>query len=63
VKLTDGRTTRTSLTGLAGQDRVQEIARMLGGTQITDKALAHAREMLATPGAAGDTARIRRDQA
>ena len=59
VKLTDGKTTRTSLTELGGQDRVQEIARMLGGSQITDKALAHAREMLSTP-SAGDTARIRR---
>jgi len=60
VKLTDGRTTRTTLTELTGQERVQEIARMLGGTQISDKARAHAREMLETPDKRGDTARMRR---
>ena len=49
VKLTDGKTTRTSLVDLAGEERVRELARMLGGVQVSDKALAHAREMLATP--------------
>jgi DNA repair protein RecN (Recombination protein N) len=59
VKLTDGKTTRTSLNELSGQERVREIARMLGGAQITDKALAHAREMLAAPAQnTGDTARL-----
>jgi DNA repair protein RecN (Recombination protein N) len=59
VKLTDGKTTRTSLTELSGQERVREVARMLGGAQITDKALAHAREMLAAPASnTGDTARL-----
>jgi DNA repair protein RecN (Recombination protein N) len=28
------------------QERVDEIARMLGGVTITDQALAHARQML-----------------
>jgi DNA repair protein RecN (Recombination protein N) len=60
LKLTDGKTTRTSLADLTGDERVQEVARMLGGTNITDKALAHAREMLSTPVASGDTARIKR---
>jgi DNA repair protein RecN (Recombination protein N) len=60
LKLTDGKTTRTSLAELAGQERVQEIARMLGGSQITEKALAHAREMLLAPDSRGDTARMRR---
>jgi DNA repair protein RecN (Recombination protein N) len=61
LKLSDGRSTRTTLAELAGQERVQEVARMLGGTQVTEKALAHAREMLATPEVArGDTARLRR---
>ena len=60
VKLTDGKTTRTTLTELSGQERVQEVARMLGGAQVTPKALAHAREMLAAPAVnTGDTARIR----
>ncbi|MBK7114627.1 MAG: hypothetical protein IPH71_01005 [Proteobacteria bacterium] len=31
LKLTDGKTTRTTLTELSGQDRVQEVARMLAG--------------------------------
>jgi DNA repair protein RecN (Recombination protein N) len=60
LKLTDGKTTRTSLADLTGDERVQEVARMLGGTHITDKALAHAREMLSTPVASGDTARMKR---
>lgn len=61
LKLTDGKTTRTTLTELAGQDRVQEVARMLGGAQITEKALAHAREMLSAPTLnTGDTARLQR---
>jgi DNA repair protein RecN (Recombination protein N) len=60
LKLTDGKTTRTSLAELSGNERVQEVARMLGGAQITEKALAHAREMLSAPQAAsGDTARLK----
>ena len=45
-KHTDGKVTRTSLKGLTGSDRIDEIARMLGGIDVTDKARAHAREML-----------------
>jgi DNA repair protein RecN (Recombination protein N) len=61
LKLSDGRTTRTTLTELAGQERVQEVARMLGGAQVTEKALAHAREMLSAPTLnTGDTARLQR---
>ncbi len=60
VKLSDGRSTRTTLAELTGQERVQEIARMLGGVQITEKALAHAREMLTAPDKRGDTARLQR---
>ncbi len=48
AKSTDGRTTRTTLTELAPQDRVEEIARMLGGVEVTGKAREHAREMLKT---------------
>jgi DNA repair protein RecN (Recombination protein N) len=59
VKLSDGRSTRTTVAELTGQERVQEIARMLGGVQVTSKALAHAREMLASPEKRGDTARLR----
>jgi DNA repair protein RecN (Recombination protein N) len=45
-KLTDGRTTRTSLTELSVQDRIEELARMLGGIDVTSKAREHAQEML-----------------
>jgi DNA repair protein RecN (Recombination protein N) len=47
TKLTDGRTTRTTLTELNANDRVEELARMLGGIEVTAKAREHARDMLA----------------
>jgi DNA repair protein RecN (Recombination protein N) len=40
--------TRTTIRPLRGEDRVREMARMLGGVKITKKTLAHAREMMAT---------------
>jgi DNA repair protein RecN (Recombination protein N) len=48
AKSTDGRTTRTALTELGPQERIEEIARMLGGIEVTGKAREHAREMLKT---------------
>ncbi len=45
-KLTDGKTTRTQIAALDGDARVEEIARMLGGIEVTAKARDHAREML-----------------
>jgi DNA repair protein RecN (Recombination protein N) len=56
TKLTDGRTTRTTLTELSGDDRVEELARMLGGIEVTAKAREHARDMLAAA-----TAEARKD--
>jgi DNA repair protein RecN (Recombination protein N) len=50
TKLTDGKTTRTSLTALTDQDRIEELARMLGGVDVTSKAREHAREMLQVAG-------------
>jgi DNA repair protein RecN (Recombination protein N) len=47
TKLTDGRTTRTTVAELAIEDRVEELARMLGGIEVSGKAREHAREMLA----------------
>jgi len=38
--------TFTKVTRLDKKERVDELARMLGGSEITDNALAHAREML-----------------
>ena len=46
TKLTDGRTTRTTLTALTPDERIEETARMLGGIEVTTKAREHAREML-----------------
>jgi DNA repair protein RecN (Recombination protein N) len=47
AKITDGRSTRTSVTRLGAEERVDELARMLGGVEITPRARAHAHEMLA----------------
>jgi DNA repair protein RecN (Recombination protein N) len=52
AKLTDGRTSRTAVAALSADERVEELARMLGGVEITRKAREHAREMLRTAGAA-----------
>jgi len=48
TKLTDGKTTRTALAELSAADRVEELARMLGGIEVTSRAREHAREMLKT---------------
>ncbi len=45
-KTTNNRDTVTQVTGLNANDRVEEIARMLGGLRISEKTRAHAREML-----------------
>jgi DNA repair protein RecN (Recombination protein N) len=44
-EVADGRT-RTRIESLSPQERVQEIARLLGGREITPRAVAHAKEML-----------------
>lgn len=49
AKLTDGKTTRTSLHPLTTNERIEEIARMLGGVDVTAKAREHAAEMLRAP--------------
>jgi len=51
-KLTDGRASHTTVTSLGADQRIEELARMLGGVEITRKAREHAREMLRTAGAA-----------
>ena len=45
-KSSNGKGTRTGITQLDENQRVEEIARMLGGVEITDQTLAHAQEML-----------------
>ncbi len=50
AKLTDGKTTRTTLSTLTDDERVEEVARMLGGVKITKATREHAREMMAVSG-------------
>lgn len=45
-KQTDGATTHTQVASLNAEERVTEIARMLGGLELTANTLAHAREMV-----------------
>jgi DNA repair protein RecN (Recombination protein N) len=45
VKLTDGETTRTTLKTLTEAEKIEELARMLGGVEITGTTRAHAEEM------------------
>ena len=46
VKRIVGERTNTSVTLLSEDERLEEIARMLGGVELTDKTRDHAREML-----------------
>jgi DNA repair protein RecN (Recombination protein N) len=47
TKLSDGKIARTAVKPLGAAERIDEIARMLGGIDITEQARAHARDMLA----------------
>lgn len=63
LKSSDGARTQIRISTLTGEERVQEIARMLGGVEITQRAQAHAAEMLAAaaaPPAAGPAGERRR---
>jgi DNA repair protein RecN (Recombination protein N) len=46
TKLSDGKITRTAVKPLGSAERTDEIARMLGGIDISEQARAHARDML-----------------
>jgi DNA repair protein RecN (Recombination protein N) len=64
AKQTTGKSTRTTLTVLAGDDRVEELARMLAGVEITATAREHAREMLTKrPSASAASTRRSRSRA
>jgi len=52
-KTVSGGRTRTAITPLGIEERIEEIARMLGGEKITPTALDHAREMLKKGSKAG----------
>ena len=45
-KTVEGNQTLTSVASLSAEERVQEIARMIGGEALTDVTLAHASEMV-----------------
>jgi DNA repair protein RecN (Recombination protein N) len=47
AKQLHGKNTESSVTAVVNADRVNEIARMLGGAQVTDATIAHATEMIA----------------
>ncbi|MEX2123047.1 MAG: DNA repair protein RecN [Woeseia sp.] len=47
TKSSDGKSTSTQVTRLTGNERVEELARMLGGVKITKRTRDHAAEMLA----------------
>lgn len=49
-KETAGNATRTRIGPLNGEERVEELARMLGGVKITQTTREHAREMIAQAG-------------
>jgi DNA repair protein RecN (Recombination protein N) len=46
MKLTDGHTSRTQVRKLQGEERIEELSRMLGGVEITDATREHARDMI-----------------
>jgi len=50
IKITDGKTTRTGVSVLTRDERIEELARMLGGVKITERTREHAAEMLAHGG-------------
>lgn len=62
-KLTDGKTTRTAVKPLSAAERIDEIARMSGGIDITEEARAHAREMLSRAASGEAPARKKRGPA
>ncbi len=45
-KISDGKSTKTSVMLLGNDERIEELARMLGGVSITEKTREHAAEML-----------------
>ncbi len=45
-KISDGKSTKTAVTQLSDDERIEELARMLGGVEITTRTRDHAAEML-----------------
>jgi len=63
VKQSDGKATRTAVKPLDDTERVDEIARMLGGVDITAEARAHAADMLSRAATSTATAPAKRRRA
>ena len=49
-KLTDNKKTKIYATQLNPDERIEEIARMIGGIELTEKTREYAKEMLALKG-------------
>jgi DNA repair protein RecN (Recombination protein N) len=47
-KVRESETTRTAVSKLSKKERVEEVARMLGGIDLTKESLAHAKKMVVT---------------
>jgi DNA repair protein RecN (Recombination protein N) len=60
AKQGDASSVRTDVEALAGDARVEEIARMLAGSEITERTRAHARELLLQPRRPGGTVERKR---
>jgi len=59
-KQTEGGRTRSAADAVAGESRVAEIARMLGGEKLSSTSLAHAKEMLSSGSSERLTVRARK---
>jgi len=55
-KMTDGKSTRIGVSALTHDERIEELARMLGGVEITQRTRDHAAELLANGGRKTDSA-------
>jgi DNA repair protein RecN (Recombination protein N) len=60
AKQTEGGRTHSRVDAVAGEARVAEIARMLGGERLSGTSLAHAQELLAVGAEAAPAPRSRR---
>jgi DNA repair protein RecN (Recombination protein N) len=58
IKQTDADQVHTRVTRLQADERIEEVARMLGGIEITEQSLRHAEEMLARADEGGRTAAV-----
>jgi DNA repair protein RecN (Recombination protein N) len=60
LKISDGKSTKTAINSLTVDERIEELARMLGGVRITKKTRDHAAEMLQDSRRAGTASTSKR---